>query len=96
MFTSLDLLRKAPPANPTLATILEVEQILRDESRATALPLSISEIERRMQAKRTRRGTVKAAVEALVHYGVAASGPKGVFYIRVSAKEAARATEPLA
>lgn len=84
-------------ANPTLATVLEVEQILeREAAKGQALPLSISEIERRMAARRTRRETVKAAVEALVHYGVAAVGSKGVLYTRTSKAVATRRVEDLA
>ncbi len=84
-------------ANPTLSTILEVEGILEKEAvQGDALPLSISEIERRMHAKRTRRDTIKTAVEALVHYGVAAVGSKGVLYTRTSKRFADAATEALA
>lgn len=84
-------------ANPTLSTVLEVERILeREATKGRALPLSISEIERRMAARRTRRATVSAAVEALVHYGVAVVGSKGVLYTRSSKRVAAQDTEELA
>lgn len=95
MLTLMDLLAKEPKANPTLSTLLEVERILQAESQSDAMPLSISEIERRMEAKRTRRATVKAAIEALVHYGVAAVGSKGVFYARAPLHETSKPTEAL-
>ncbi len=83
-------------ANPTLATILEIEGILQDESReGEAMPLTLSEIERRMSARRTRRDTIKAAIGALVHYGVAAVGSKGVIYVRAIRKVAETPTEAL-
>jgi hypothetical protein len=69
-------------ANPTIGTILEVEEILAAENRATALPISFAEVERRMHAKKTKRETVKAAVQSLVHFGVAYVGPKGIIYTR--------------
>ena len=84
-------------ANPTLSTLLEVEEILAKESRAgAAIPLSISEIERRMAARRTRRDTVKTSVQALVHYGIAALGSKGVLYVRAPRLVTEARTEPLA
>lgn len=95
MLLRMDLLAQTPKANPTLATILEVERILQAESQSRAMPLSVSEIERRMEAKRTRRETVNAAINALVHYGVAAVGSKGVFYIRAPLHEVSRPTEAL-
>ncbi|MBI2077788.1 MAG: hypothetical protein HYT80_05365 [Euryarchaeota archaeon] len=84
-------------ANPTLATVFEVEQVLEREAKeGDALPLSISEIERRLAARRTRRGTVRAAVQALVHYGVAAVGTKGVLYTRPTKRVADMPAEDLA
>lgn len=84
-------------ANPTLATILEIEEILEKEAvKGQALPLSISEIERRMSARKTRRETVKTAVEALVHYGVAAVGSKGVIFVRAGRQTTEAPTEALA
>lgn len=74
-------------ANPTLATILEIEGILEDGSReGEAMPMTMSEFERRMSARRTRHDTIKAAIGALVHYGVAAVGSKGVIYVRTLRK----------
>jgi hypothetical protein len=90
------VLAEPPAANPTLSTILEVEGILEQESRTSALPLSFAEIERRMQAKKTRPETIKAAVQALVHYGVAAVGSKGVLYTRTPQSVAGQAVEALA
>ncbi|MHB8634239.1 MAG: hypothetical protein ACYDBQ_09795 [Thermoplasmatota archaeon] len=69
-------------ANPTISTILEVEEILAAENRATATPMSFAEVERRMHAKKTKRETVKAAVQALAHFGVVYVGPKGIIYTR--------------
>lgn len=90
------VLAEPPAANPTLSTILEVERILEQESHKAALPLSFAEIERRMEAKKTRMETVKAAVQALVHYGVAAVGSKGVIYTRTPQSVASQAVEALA
>ncbi len=82
-------------ANPTIGTILEVEGILAAENRTTALPLSFAEVERRMHAKKTKRETVKAAVQSLVHFGVAYVGPKGIMYTRTPQSQV-KPTVPLA
>lgn len=73
-------------ANPTASTILEVERILEKERRGAGAPLSLSEIARRMSAKKTRLESVRAAVEALVHFEVAAVGPHGVIFTRAPSK----------
>ena len=83
------------PANPTIGTILEIEEILAAENRATAMPLSFAEVERRMRAKKTKRETVKAAVQSLVHFGVAYVGPKGIIYTRTPQAQV-KSTVPLA
>lgn len=83
------------PANPTAETMLEIEAILERESRSDAQPLSMAEIERRMKAKKTRPETVKASVQLLVHFGVAAVGSKGVLYTRTPQHVAREATEAL-
>ncbi len=83
------------PANPTAETMLEIESILEKESRGDAQPLSMAEIERRMKAKKTRPETVKASVQILVHFGVAAIGSKGVLYTRTPQHLAGEATEAL-
>ncbi len=84
-------------ANPTLSTMLEIEGILEHEATSgQASPLSISEIERRMAARRTRRDTIKTAIAALVHYGVAAVGTKGVIYVRAGRRTTELATAALA
>lgn len=88
-------LAQALPANPTADTMLEVEAILEKESRGDAQPLSMAEIERRMKAKKTRIETVKASVQLLVHFGVAAVGSKGVLYTRTPQHVAREATEAL-
>ncbi len=82
-------------ANPTADTMLEIESILEKESRRDAQPLSMAEIERRMTAKKTRMETVKASVQLLVHFGVAAIGSKGVFSTRTPQHVASEATEAL-
>ena len=84
-------------ANPTLATMLEIEGILELEAmKGGAMPMTISEIERRMSARRTRRDTIKTAIDALVHYGVAAVGSKGVIYVRAGRAVTEAKTEALA
>ena len=82
-------------ANPTIGTILEIEEILAAENRATAMPLSFAEVERRMRAKKTKRETVKAAVQSLVHFGVAYVGSKGIIYTRTPQSKL-KPTVPLA
>ncbi len=82
-------------ANPTIGTILEIEEILAAENRKTAMPMSFAEVERRMQAKKTKRETVKAAVQSLVHFGVAYVGPKGIIYTRTPHSQL-KPTVPLA
>lgn len=72
-------------ANPTLATVLEIQEILRKESQQSALPLSLAEIGRRMGAKKTRHETIRVAVQALEGWGVAALGSKGVIYTKAPA-----------
>ena len=83
-------------ANPTASTVLEVEEILAAEAQADGAPLSFAEIERRMHAKKTRPATVKAAVQTLVHFGVAAVGSKGVIYTRTAASVGSSVAEALA
>ncbi len=61
---------------PTLATIHEVETILR----ASPEPLSLNEIKRRMKAKTTRHETVRMCVDELKRLGLAAEGSKGVLW----------------
>lgn len=84
-------------ANPTLSTILEIEKILEDERfKGQAMPLSLAEIERRMKARTTRRATIKTAVEALAHYGIAAFGSQGVVFTRAPRETYGARTEALA
>lgn len=61
---------------PTLATLVEVGQIL--EEAQDEAPLSLSEINRRMEAKRTRHRTIRACVDFLEHIGFVTTGSKGV------------------
>jgi hypothetical protein len=62
---------------PTLATVNEVERILR---RADG-PLSLNEIKRRMRAKAVQHSAVRATVDHLGRYGLVVEGSKGVMWV---------------
>lgn len=64
--------------NPTVATLLEVERILAAERRAGNQALSLSEIARRMPARKVRTTTIRAAVQVLRHFGAAQQDEAGV------------------
>jgi hypothetical protein len=69
---------------PTLATLHEIEGILRDAEG----PLSLNEIKRRMAAKAVRHQVVRAAVDEFVRLGLAAEGSKGVLWTLNTSDEA--------
>ncbi|MGQ0535280.1 MAG: hypothetical protein ACT4PT_04330 [Methanobacteriota archaeon] len=61
---------------PTLQTMHEIENILRDADG----PLSLNEIKRRMRARAVRHAVVRSTVDEFVRLGLAAEGEKGVFW----------------
>ena len=61
---------------PTMATLVEVGQILETARREP--PLSLAELARRMKAKRVRHSTVRAAVNFLPRLGFVTVGSGGV------------------
>ena len=61
---------------PTLATMHEIERILRTADG----PLSLNEIKRRMSAKVVRHGTVRLAVDEFRRLGFVVEGSRGVVW----------------
>ncbi|KXB04241.1 hypothetical protein AKJ47_00075 [candidate division MSBL1 archaeon SCGC-AAA261G05] len=76
MSESLPLPPKTEGRGPTLSTIHEVEQILRDAEG----PLSLNEIKRRMSAKAVRHRTVRQVIDEFKRLGFVAEGSKGVIW----------------
>jgi hypothetical protein len=75
---------------PTMATIEEIELILRKANG----PISLNEIKRRMRAKSVPHATVRLAVNHLIRYGLVVEGSKGVMWVppaSASLREAIRA-----
>lgn len=72
----LELPDSVKDQGPTMATLVEVGQIL--ETAAGEPPLSLAEIGRRMSAKRVRHATVRACVDFLEALGYLTIGSKGV------------------
>lgn len=72
----LQLPRTVVGNGPTLATLVEVGQVL--ERAKHEPPLSLAEIGRRMRAKRVRHATVRASVDFLARLGFVTRGSKGV------------------
>ncbi|MCJ7720423.1 MAG: hypothetical protein MUO36_03025 [Candidatus Hadarchaeum sp.] len=62
---------------PTLATMYEIERILR---RAEG-PISLNEIKRRMLAKAVRHQTVRQVINEFRRLGFVAEGSKGVVWV---------------
>jgi len=62
---------------PTLATINEVEAILRKAGE----PLSINELKRRMRAKSVQHSAVRMAIDHLDRLGLVITGSKGVMWV---------------
>ena len=61
---------------PTLATLHEIETILRHADG----PISINEIKRRMRAKVVRHGKVRASIEEFKRFGFVVEGSRGVIW----------------
>ena len=62
---------------PTLATMHEIERILREADG----PISLNEIKRRMSAKAVRHQTVRQATNEFRRLGFVAEGSKGVVWV---------------
>ena len=62
---------------PTLATINEVEEILRK----AAEPVSVNELKRRMHAKSVQHAAVRMAIDHLDRLGLVVTGSKGVMWV---------------
>lgn len=62
---------------PTLATVNEIERILR-KARG---PLSLNEVKRRMHAKSVQHAAVRMAIDHLGRYGLIVEGSKGVMWV---------------
>ncbi len=74
---------------PTLATINEVEAILRKADG----PLSLNEIKRRMRAKSVQHQAVRLAVDHLERLGVVGTGSKGVIWIPAASPQLLKTIE---
>ncbi len=74
----LELPESVEGNGPTLATLVEVGQILEAAKREP--PLSLAEIGRRMEAKRVRHSTLRASVDFLARLGFVTVGSKGVLW----------------
>lgn len=61
---------------PTLATMHEIENILRDADG----PLSLNEIKRRMRARAVRHAVVRSTIDEFTRLGLVAEGEKGVVW----------------
>jgi hypothetical protein len=76
MAESLPLPPKIDGRGPTLATIYEVEGILREADG----PISLNEIKRRMSAKTVRHKTVRQVINEFRRLGFVVEGSKGVVW----------------
>lgn len=72
----LELPASVKGQGPTMATIVEIAQVL--EEAQTEPPLSLAEITRRMTAKQVRHATVRACVDFLDRLGLVTADPEGV------------------
>ncbi len=68
-------------ANPTLATLHDVERILRDAFDHREAPLSYAELERRMPAKRVRFEALQASVMELARHRLVTVGSDGIMWV---------------
>jgi hypothetical protein len=75
--TDLPLPPRIEGRGPTLATMHEIELILREADG----PISLNEIKRRMSAKAIRHQTVRQVVNEFLRLGFIAEGSKGVIWI---------------
>lgn len=76
MSRTIDLPPETEGRGPTLSTMHEIEQILREADS----PLSLNEIKRRMSAKAVRHSTVRQVVDEFERLGFVAEGSKGVIW----------------
>lgn len=72
----MELPNSVKGAGPRMATLVEVGRILEDAQDEP--PLSLAEIERRMEAKRVRHETLRASVDFLHRLGFVTLGSRGV------------------
>lgn len=77
MADDIPLPPKLERRGPTLATINEIERILRKASG----PISLNEVKRRMDAKSVQHHAVRMAVDHLIRLGCVAEGAKGVLWV---------------
>ena len=75
--TALRMPPKMEARGPTLATMHEIERILRTADG----PLSLNEIKRRMSAKIVRHEAVRLAVDEFKRLGFVVEGSKGVVWV---------------
>ena len=68
---------KMETRGPTLATMHEIERILR----TAGGPLSLNEIKRRMPAKVVRHEAVRLAVDEFARLGFVVEGSQGVLWV---------------
>lgn len=66
--------KRAARRGPTLATLDEVETILRKAGK----PLSVNEVKRRMRAKSVQHQPVRMAIDHFVRLGLVSEGAQGV------------------
>ena len=77
----MSLPKQAAGPSPRLATLHEVESILRRAAADDEGPLHLAEIKRRMEAKSVRHSTIRACVEELKRFHVVTEDPrKGVMW----------------
>lgn len=85
---------ESPPArtkaNPTLATLHQVEAILRDAHDHREGPLSYAELERRMPARRVRFEVLQASVLELARHKLVTVGSDGIMWVVPSTRRKVR------
>ncbi len=74
--TSIPLPREVKGPSPVLRTLHEVEVLLRKAVANDEDPLSLAEIERRMQAKSVRHATIRACVDELKRLHLVTEDPR--------------------
>jgi len=77
MAESLPLPPKIEGRGPTLATMYEIECILREAEE----PISLNEIKRRMSAKAIRHQTVRQVINEFRRLGFVVEGSKGIIWV---------------
>lgn len=76
MIEALPLPSKIEGRGPTLATMHEIECILREAEG----PISLNEIKRRMSASAVRHQTVRQVINEFRRLGLIAEGSKGIMW----------------